>query len=248
MSWRVARSLLVLRDEVDALAPGRSRASDGTIGDAAHASRSSDHNPYIIDAQGIGVVRALDVTHDPDGGLDAYDLAERLRQLGAAGDPRIRYVISNGRIASPRDGWRWRRYTGVNAHTSHTHLSVVEDAAGYDSTAPWGLTGEPDVIAYNTRNSFQVRQLQTMLNRAAEDQGGFLASAGSRALKVDGHAGALTFAAVAEMLDRGAQDAFAGEAAADLLTLLGQDPTATLQREGISSGLEAFLYDLAAAR
>ena len=35
--WRVAESLLALRQEIDQLAPGRSRASDGTVGDAAHA-------------------------------------------------------------------------------------------------------------------------------------------------------------------------------------------------------------------
>ena len=36
MSWRVARSLLVLFDQLNAAAPGRSRSSDGTVGDLAH--------------------------------------------------------------------------------------------------------------------------------------------------------------------------------------------------------------------
>lgn len=135
--WRVARSLLQLRAEIDAVAPDRSRASDGTIGDAAHAARTSDHNPYIVDAAGIGVVRALDVTHDPNGGCDARELAEHVRQLGAAGDPRVRYVISDHRIASPIGGWAWRRYTGANPHTLHTHVSVVEGPA-YDLEIPWG--------------------------------------------------------------------------------------------------------------
>ena len=44
MAWRVARSLDVLLGQLNALAPERSKASDGSIGDAAHASRSSDHN------------------------------------------------------------------------------------------------------------------------------------------------------------------------------------------------------------
>lgn len=247
MTWRLAHSLVVLRDEADAVAPGRSRASDGTIGDAAHASRSSDHNPYIKDQNGVGVVRALDLTHDPDGGLDSYLLAEEVRQLGAAGDPRIRYVISNGRIASPRDGWAWRRYHGPNAHSEHVHVSVVEDQAGYDSTRPWGLTGDDDVIHYN-RRAHEVYELQTVANRAAQDTGGWLASARGEPLAVDGHAGALTFSAVAELLDRAAQEPFARKAAIDLRALLGDRPVHRLREVGISATMRAVLCDLAAAR
>lgn len=137
MAWRVARSLLTLRDEINTKAPHRSKISDGTIGDAAHASRNSDHNPYIKDANGVGVVRAFDVTHDPAHGLNCTDLAEHVRLLGQRGDPRVRYVIWNRRIASSKAGWTWRHYSGSNAHDKHCHISVVEGTA-YDSTAPWG--------------------------------------------------------------------------------------------------------------
>src|SRR5215472_9581086 len=61
--WRVAKSLARLRTQINDAFPQRSKSSDGTIGDAAHASRSSDHNPWIVD-DGIGVVSAFDVTHD----------------------------------------------------------------------------------------------------------------------------------------------------------------------------------------
>lgn len=255
MAWRLARSLDVLRDEVNAAAPGRSKVSDGTIGDAAHASRTSDHNPYIKDANGVGVVRALDVTHDPNGGMDAHQLAEHVRSLGASGDPRVRYVISNARIASPTQGWVWRRYTGTNAHTKHAHISVVEAASGYDSTAPWGASihlpptagSEDDMIGYNTRGHAQ-GDLQTLLNRAAEDQDGWLAAAGSKPLVVDDHAGALTFAAFVEMLDRAKSEAFAYRAAVDLRARLGNDPIAKLQQTGITGPMIAVLGDLAAAR
>jgi peptidoglycan hydrolase-like protein with peptidoglycan-binding domain len=141
MTWRVAQSLLILRDEVNRFAPHRNKASDGSIGDAAHAARTSDHNPYIKDRNGVGVVRALDVTHDPQGGFDAKDLAEHVRTLGARGNNRPRYVIWNRRIASATSSWNWRAYTGSNPHTKHVHISVVEAASGYDSKAPWGFKG-----------------------------------------------------------------------------------------------------------
>lgn len=129
--WRVARSLLALRDQLNAAHPGRSTISDGTIGDASHAASVSDHNP---DAQGI--VRALDVTHDPAHGLDAGALAEQLRR---ARDPRIKYVISEGRIFSATVvPWTWRTYTGADPHTSHVHVSVVPDSRA-DTATPWQL-------------------------------------------------------------------------------------------------------------
>jgi hypothetical protein len=131
MRWRLAKSLTVLRDEVNARAPQRSKVSDGTLGDTAHAARRSDHNP---DAD--GVVCAIDITDDPVHGHDDRVFAEHLRQLGAAGDKRVKYVISNGYVASRTDNWDWRVYTGVNAHAQHTHLSVTQE--GKDSTAPWG--------------------------------------------------------------------------------------------------------------
>lgn len=134
-AWRVAQSLLVLRDQVDAMYPARSRSSDGTIGDAAHAGTTSDHNP-----DSGGVVRAMDLTHDPAHGADMGRLAEALR---VSRDPRIKYVIFSRRIfsatASP---WTWRTYTGSNPHDHHMHVSVVGDDRA-DSTTRW--IGDDDV-------------------------------------------------------------------------------------------------------
>lgn len=128
---RLAKALVVLRDQVNALAPNRSKASDGWIGDAKHAARKSEHNPNAA-----GVVRALDITHDPRNGVDNGALAEALRK---SADPRIYYIISNGRIAN--SGKPWRKYTGTNGHYQHFHVSVVEDPRLYDSTKPWALDG-----------------------------------------------------------------------------------------------------------
>jgi peptidoglycan hydrolase-like protein with peptidoglycan-binding domain len=133
--WRIARALDTLLAQVNEAAPHRSKVSDGGIGNAEHAARTSDHNPYII-RDGIGIVRARDFTHDPAGGFDAYAFAETIR---VRQDPRLRYVISCERIASgpagPAPG-KWRPYTGENQHRHHTHVSVVEDVR-FDDPAPW---------------------------------------------------------------------------------------------------------------
>jgi len=136
MAWRLARSLVTLRSQIDEAYPGRSKASDGTISDAAHSGRASDHNKNAD-----GVVCGLDLTHDPGSGFDAHELAERLRTHR---HPNLKYIISNRRIASALDGWRWRPYTGVNPHNKHIHVSVGAGPDGrsrqpYDNTTLWDI-------------------------------------------------------------------------------------------------------------
>lgn len=134
--WRVAKALLALRRQVDTMFPGRSRASDGTIGDAAHQGRNSDHNPWV-QAGGMGIVTGMDITHDPASGCSGEVVAEALR---AARDPRIKYIIWNRRICSATiSPWNWRPYGGANPHQHHVHLSVVPEQALYDSEADWVL-------------------------------------------------------------------------------------------------------------
>lgn len=142
MAWRLAQSLATLRAEIDRLAPGRSKRSDGTIGDQAHASRASRHNPNRH-----GVVTALDITHDPAGGCDIHAIARRIVQHP---HPELAYVISNGQIAKRATGFRWERYTGASPHTQHAHFAVGEGPdrdprPPYDSTQPWGV--RPAVVA-----------------------------------------------------------------------------------------------------
>jgi hypothetical protein len=133
-----------LLGEVNAAAPDRSRAADGGIGDTRHATRTSDHNPCDC----CTVVCARDFTHDPAGGFDSYAFAEWLRRRVAEGyEPRVRYVISNGRIFSG-EGQRhpvgaWRPYSGSNKHAHHVHVSVRHGAAFYDDPAPWSWPPRP---------------------------------------------------------------------------------------------------------
>lgn len=136
-TWRIAASLLKLLEQVNDRWPLRSKLSDGGIGNAEHASRGSDHNPWFKDAAGVGIVSAYDVTHDPAHGCDSYRLAQALLD---SRDPRIKYVISNRRIASGAGGpsaWKWRRYTGKNPHDHHCHVSVTPER--FDNNGLWNL-------------------------------------------------------------------------------------------------------------
>jgi hypothetical protein len=141
MTWRVAKSLERLRFQLNALYPNRSKVSDGGIGNAEHASRSSDHNPWVKDSKGQGVVTARDFTFDDnpaDGiGIDGQKLVDC---LVANRDPRIKYIIWNRRIVSSKtQPWVWRPYSGANAHKHHVHISVSPDEKLFDDDRPWNL-------------------------------------------------------------------------------------------------------------
>jgi len=140
----MAKSLEVLRKQIDAQWPSRNKASDGGIGDAAHATRTSDHNPWITDKPGPNVVSARDFTQwngIVQGIVDA---------LVASRDKRIKYIIWNGRIICSYDYWRngklikawtWATYNGSNPHTKHFHISVWYHKNLYDDTSPWAIGG-----------------------------------------------------------------------------------------------------------
>ena len=137
MTWRLAGSLVTLRAEVDGYAPRRSRVSDGTLGDPAHASRPSRHNPNRYQ-----VVCALDLTHDPAGGCDIHAIA---RRLAADPHPELAYIISNAQVAKRATGFHWEPYTGENAHRQHAHFAVgvgpdSDPLPPYDSTLSWGVS------------------------------------------------------------------------------------------------------------
>jgi len=119
-----------LREQFDDTYPDRDRRSDGWIGDLRHSARPSDHNPDWANAKdGIAYVRAIDVDRDvyKSGKPDLMpDIADQIRLCAKRGEKRIAYVIFAGRIASPRMGWRWRKYSGSNPHNSHCHISFTK--------------------------------------------------------------------------------------------------------------------------
>lgn len=135
--WKLAAALCTMEDQVNAKYKGRSKESDGSIGDASHSARPSDHNVRN------GYCHALDITHDPRNGFDSYKFAD---QLLAAQDPRLSYIISNGRIGGGPTGTqpgKWRKYAGANRHDHHVHISVNDK--GETDASPWNIGDKPVV-------------------------------------------------------------------------------------------------------
>jgi len=125
MTPKLCKAGQQLREQFDDTFPDRDRTSDGWIADARHvAAGKSDHIPSV-DSK---TVRAIDVDRDVSGKAKPDlmpDIADQIRLCAKAGDKRISYIIFNGRIASPRLGWRWRKYSGSNPHKHHCHISFT---------------------------------------------------------------------------------------------------------------------------
>ncbi|GAA1961792.1 hypothetical protein [Amycolatopsis minnesotensis] len=166
MTWRVARALDTLLSQLNARAPARSKASDGSIGDAAHATRDSDHNPWY----GPGIVTARDFTHDPAHGLDGHWLADALVK---SRDPRIKYVIWNHRIIDSRaqyGAWQWKPYSGINPHTKHVHLSVMANPSA-DDPRTWNLGANPTEDELSKTATEQVNEIYNSLSKTFTQAG-----------------------------------------------------------------------------
>jgi len=115
-------AIAVLR-QATALWPKRKKLSDGLLPSLAHRKQSpnSDHNTGL----------AVDLTHDPDSGIDCALIFEKLKE-----DERVSYLIFNKKIWSRELAKRGNRvYTGSNAHTKHLHISINPDTAS--DTSPW---------------------------------------------------------------------------------------------------------------
>lgn len=148
MAWTVDPGLQVLLAQINAAAPGRSKASDGSIGDPAHQAGVSDHNPESPAPPGNPnyEVDARDFTHDPRyAGSDMHQVTEAIR---LSRDPRVAYVIWNRRIYSGAAGpspWMWRPYYGDNPHDKHAHVSVRDVNRG---TQPWSISIGGNAMAW----------------------------------------------------------------------------------------------------
>lgn len=158
MTWpvnpRPAKSLTILLSEVNTRFPNRSKVSDGMLGDAAHATRDSDHNPWVKDGN-VGVVTAVDITEDSAPGVpEIADLI--VETLVERHDPRVKYIIHEGLIwrsyaKSGIPAWHPAPYDGPNGHFHHCHVSVWDSKALYDSTVTWGIWPAPKEDRVMTR-------------------------------------------------------------------------------------------------
>jgi hypothetical protein len=115
-------AIAVLR-QATALRPNRKKASDGLLPSAAHQKQNpnSDHNSGF----------AVDLTHDKLGGIDCFEIFQRLKT-----DARVKYLIFSGKIWSKdRADEGDRNYDGINKHPHHLHISIKETCG--DDTSPW---------------------------------------------------------------------------------------------------------------
>jgi peptidoglycan hydrolase-like protein with peptidoglycan-binding domain len=190
--WYAAPSLVTLRKEVDARWPGRSRVSDGAIGDTRHSTRTNSHNP-VGSGTGPGVgtrgaVHAMDITSD------GIDVATFLSAV--VGDARVWYVIHDGRIWSRTTGWAPVAHRG-DPHSTHIHVNLREDSqatavAAENDTRSWFGGGGTSTAFFPSpaRSSLTAKQT-TRLQRA------LIATGYSIPAGATGKYGAQTTAAVA---------------------------------------------------
>lgn len=135
------------RTEFNTLSPGRDKASDGWIGDRAHAGRASDHNPdesgrpEVGDADNVDEVHAIDVDADlrRPGVTMALVVAMLVGRCRAGREKRLRYIIFNRTIWSASRRWEAANYTGSSPHVKHGHLSASYVSALEADRRPWGI-------------------------------------------------------------------------------------------------------------
>lgn len=200
-SYYLIPALAKLRSEINARFPNRDKTSDGWIGDTAHSTRPSSHNPDY--AHG-GAVRGIDF--DVDDRDPNRDL--RLTIINAAkNDPRVWYIISNGIIYSRTHNFEARKYLGENQHFKHVHVSAVEDQRQWTNTSRWldpertAWVWNPDVVSDLAPIQIQFQIAQGMRTGArlryhgvAAIQNALNVKAGAN-LPVDGYVGQKTLAA-----------------------------------------------------
>jgi hypothetical protein len=163
--WFLLPCLVQLRTEFNLIAPARDRASDGSIGDQAHADRVSSHNPDetgavpVRDADSRNEVHAIDVDVDlRTPGLTMEMVVQHLVARSRAGmEDRLRNIIYNRRIWAASSGWRQQAYGGDNPHTEHAHFEGSYASAAESDTHSWHLEDIP--VALTAGDKKDVREI-----------------------------------------------------------------------------------------
>jgi len=141
---RLVAGGVTLRNQINKRWPKRDKRSDGWIGDKAHVSRQSDHNP---DPRGLVHALDIDADLDPKDPGAAQRLANQIVAYAASGIPganRIKYVVFNDQIASgtyPTSMWKWRG-SGYG-HMHHIHVSFSTKGENNAQTYPLPILNTP---------------------------------------------------------------------------------------------------------
>jgi hypothetical protein len=179
-AWILIPCLRVLRDEFNALAPGRDKGADGSIGDTAHAAGgTSDHLPDEDfaalrgkDSDSVNEVHALDIDSTgpwPDGLTMDKIVAHILSYCRRASsdllnEPRLRYIIWNRKIYKAPN-WAAETYTGTaDPHTNHAHFSAEYVSSLEADTSTWHLE---DLVALTDAEIVKIAD--TVWNRMFAD-------------------------------------------------------------------------------
>lgn len=146
--------LLELADEFDEVGPSRSTESDGSIGDTAHQSRSSNHNRDDTsgsstpqsDSDGDPDIRAIDVT-DKGPWINGFTMQKGVDKIVArcksGQEKRLVEIIYNGYCWYASNGWNRKTYTGSNPHDKHAHFGAKADTGKLENDrSPWGIAEE----------------------------------------------------------------------------------------------------------
>jgi hypothetical protein len=154
---------LSLRAEFQALAPNKSTAQNGAVGDLAHILKgTSDHLPDEEtpalrgkDADKVNEVHAADEDSRgtwPKGWSMQRCIDIIVNRCRAGIEKRLRYIIFNGYIWEASNSWKKRKYDGDDQHTTHAHFSFVYGSGSGTSNpendkSPWGF-----LAAYRAEN------------------------------------------------------------------------------------------------
>lgn len=130
MGWTLAHNLATRIAAVKHCYP---KMSIGEIGDQAHQTEASDHNP---DSRGI--VHAIDIMTETD--TANAGAAARILAWVLSSTDDLQYVIHDRVIygRDERNGWKGSPYTGSDPHTNHIHVSGKHGSTGKNAATGTG--------------------------------------------------------------------------------------------------------------
>lgn len=241
-----------LRDEFQALAPKKETAQNGAVGDLAHQKKgTSDHLPDETtpalkgkDSDGINEVHAADEDSRgvwPKGWSMQRCVDIILGRCRSGAEKRLRYIIFNGWIYEASNGWRKRKYTGEDQHTTHAHFSFVYGSGSGQSNyenvkTPWGL-----LAAYRAEQLMATLDKEDIAAIAKATAAEVWALAKDRVDPLPGQTKQATAGGVLWAVDGNIRRSVEGGTASVLAALKTLQPTLDIDEEAVVRGILAGL-------